>query len=849
MSPAFDQHSSPALRDYVARAGSRDELAQLLTGHDLRGFTPDFIEVDASGWQQRQHSLSSLVRSEAITYGGSSGSHVAKPWSLDVVPFIMSSAEWTKLQAGLRQRAELLNAILADLYGPRRLLHSGVLPSELVLAHSGFLPAADGITLPGHHQLTVVATDLIRGGDGSWTAISDRTGSPSGLGYAMANRRMVARVLDDDYRHVPIHRLRGFFDQLRVALEDTLPEQSDSPRVVILSSGTTAETAYDQALVAMLVGYPIAQPGDLEIIDGHLRLRTIGRGRPVNIVHRRLDAEYADSLDLRSDSLLGIPGLLQATRRHRVSVANHLGSGVLENSGLLAYIDRIAHFLLGESLKLATAPTWWCGDPDGLSYVTSHLDSLIIKPISSTTEMHAIPVWLLDDHGRSEMLAKIATEPWRWTAQRYLEPSTVPVVEGGSLRPHPMVLRTFGVADGVSYSFMPGGLARVASTTGQWNITNSSGASSKDVWVLESDRQEPRRAQPSALRPVRAAPAATAVGLPPSAAENLYWLGRYAERAEMTSRVLKVSEQLIADNLDRPDTPGHSAMLTMVRALSVIAGIPSDSAGEGSDEQLDRLLPYVRRLLVDQTSRGAVAHAVDHMSVCAANARALLSGDTFAILDALNAVLRTARRDEDLCAVQPVINEALRSMLAFAGVANESLVRDTTWAFVEAGRRVERAQITVQLLRQTVAWVTGPITEATLSESVLEAGDSVITYHRRLAAGVGALVPAEATLELLLLDAANPRSVRYQLDKLVQALAFAPAAQVDEAANALVSAVRQVGPSQLAGSEREPARVLLDQLDSGLRGLSELIEQAHFPAQPPAIWFAVPERSEDSYGY
>lgn len=849
MSQAVDQRISPVLRDYVQRAGGHDELAHVLADRDILGFTPSLSEVEYPGWQRRQRALTRLVRSEAITYGGSRPGELANSWSVDVLPFIMSSAEWAGLQAGLRQRAELLNAMLADFYGPRTLLHSGVVPSELVLGHRGFLPAVDGLTLTGDHQLTIVATDLVRAASGCWTVLSDRTQSPSGMGYAMANRRLVARVLDRDYRHVPIHRLRGFFDQIRVALENTLPPGADSPRVAILSSGTISETAYDQALVAMLVGYPIAQSGDLQIADGYLWLRTIGRSQPINILHRRLDAEYADSLDLRSDSLLGIPGLLQAARRHRVSVANHLGSGILENNGLLAYMDRIAESLLGDALKLPTVPAWWCGDPEGLAYVKSHLDSLIIKPISRVRGARAIPARLLDEQARSQLLARIDAEPWRWSAQQYLEPSTVPVVEARSIEPRPMVLRTFGAADDASYSFMPGGLARVASSPDQWNITNATGAFSKDVWVLEDSHREAPSAGISPRRPAHLPAEAADLGLPPSAAENLFWLGRYAERTEMTSRVLKVSEQLIADNLDRPGTPGHSAMRTMLEALSMVTGVQPGFVGQGAAERLDEPLPQIRRLLLDEITQGCVAYNVGRMAACAANVRELLSGDTFSIFNALNATLRQAREGEDLLAVQPVINEALRSLLAFAGVANESLVRDATWAFVEAGRRIERAELTVQLLRHTVSSVTGPVTEAVLSESVLSAGDSVITYHRRVAASFGAVIPAEATLDLLLLDASNPRSVRYQLDRLIHVLSVAPNPRIEQAAAALVASLASTNPRRLGGNERQRARLLLDELDAGLRDLSDQIQQAHFVTQLPAFSFAVPERSEDAYGH
>lgn len=835
------------LMDYLARTTDRDELARLLIEADPASFAPSLNQVDQRGWWQRQLALNRLVRAEAITYGGSLPGELARPWQVDILPFVITTRDWEQLEAGLRQRTMVLDAILTDLYGPRRLISSGVLPAELVLAHRGFLPAADAIVVPGPAQLIIAATDLVRT-DNGWMVLSDRTQSPSGMGYAMANRRLVSRVLDRDYRNAPIRRLRGFYDQLRIALAATAPPTVDNPRIVILSPGPASETAYDQALLAMLIGHPIAQPGDLEISDGQLWLRTTGRRQPVHVVQRRVDAEFTDSLDLRSDSRLGVPGLVQAARQQRVSVANHLGSGVLENAGLLAHLDRVTQFLLGEPLLLPSVPTWWCGEAAGLSHTLAHLDRLVIKPIARRHNLGSVAGWLLDEQGRSDLTARICAEPWLWTSQVRLEPSTVPVVGPHSIDPSPVVLRTFGVADQGSYSFLPGGLARVAPTEEQWVITNHRGALSKDVWVLQ-DRE-------AALSPIdltsRRRPATLAEtmlpGLPPSAAENLYWLGRYSERAEATARMLKVCDQLIEDNLHRSGTPGNSAMQAMLVALSMITGVTPGFVGAGATERLADPLTQLRNLLLDDARRGCVAYTVDRTTAAAANTRELLSGDTFSVLNALNATMRRAREDDENPALQPIITEVLRFTLAFAGLVNESLVRDATWAFVEAGRRMERAQTTVRMLRHTLARVSTPVIEALLTESVLNTGDSVITYRRRMAAGVGSFAPAEAGLELLLLDTTNPRSVRYQLDRLAEALALAPHSVVDQQIAELIRSLTVAGAHPLFDDDRQPVRTLLENLDTQLRELSDLIERVHFATAPPAIAFAVSERTMTHHG-
>ena len=743
------------------------------------GLAEAIAALGPAGLAARARDIRRLVRADGITYGGAPADRPARPWKIDPLPVVLGADEWATLERGLDQRARLLDALLADLNGPRTLLHRRVLPAELILGHDGLLLPALGITLPTKRQLPMVATDLMRTASGEWLALSDRTQAPSGVGYAMANRRLTSRVLESLHRRTPLRRLRGFFDVMRAALREAAPAGVELPHVVLLTAGPASETAYDQALLATMLGHPLAQSDDLTITDGRLWLRTTGRPHRVDVVQRRVDAAWSDSLDLRADSRLGVPGLTAAARRGAVSVVNPLGAGVLENHGLLPFLPRLARELLGEESLLATPESFWCGDPAALAHVEANLADLIVKPTSRSAGAGALG-WRLSAAERDDLVRRMRERPWAWAAQRPVDGATTPTVGPSGAEDRPFVLRTFGHALDGDYHFLPGGLARVAPDREQFVVTGAHGALAKDVWVLEGD-------EPSASRPVDLgrrgpAPAVTLPGLTPRAAGNLYWMGRYLERTEFTARLLTVADNLVEDNVNRPGTPGHAAMSTTLEALSQVTGVWPEPAAPAASP-----IEGLRRLLVDEGTRGTIAYSAARTSGAAAGARELLSVDTFGILGRLQAALAESREAGDQVHLQPAAAQVLDASLALAGIVAESLVRDPIWAFLEAGRRVERAQTATRLLRNTIALVRPPVAEGLITETVLRAGDSLITYQRRMAFGVGPDLPVAAAVDLLLLDPANPRSVVAQLHSLVAAAALIPDDVLGAAASTLTA--------------------------------------------------------------
>jgi uncharacterized circularly permuted ATP-grasp superfamily protein/uncharacterized alpha-E superfamily protein len=803
--------------------------------------------LGTDGLAGRAARVRSFIADEGITYGTRDAGATARGWTLDPIPLVLPAIEWDRLESGLAQRAVLLDAVLGDIYGEQRLVRRGLVPPEAFLAHSGFLHQAMSIRLPGPRQLVLAAADLARDASGTWRLIGDRAQAPSGAAYAMANRRIIARVLSTLHRRTDLARLRGYFDTVRQALQAAAPVGVDQPRVVVLSPGPLSETAYDQALTATLLGFPLVEADDLSARDGQIWLRTTGRLERVDVVLRRVDADWCDSLDLRPDSRLGVPGLLEATRLGACSVVNPLGAAVLENVALLPYLDAVCRAVTGEDLRLTPARTWWCGDPAQRSHVLVHLDQLVVKATSRGVGAASRFGWELSQGARADLVARIEAQPWAWAAQEPLEMSTAPVVTDEGLQPRRLVLRTFGVADGDGYTFLPGGLARVAAEPGQAMVTSVTGAASKDVWVL-ADRDAERRAPTSAWRRVlrRSADSTGAPlyepsdldavhevaglgGVTPRVAEDFFWLGRYLERVEGTARLLRVAADLDEDHGLRPGTPGATTLDIVLRALAEVTTVrptPIDDPAPGERSQR-----YLSTVLFDRDLPGSVSFAARQAIRAARSIREQMSQDVWIVLSRLEATL--ARREPVVtnAHIQSIVADTLGYMLAVTGIQHESLLRGPEWAFLDAGRRMERAQHTVRLLRRTVAMERSPVIDAQVTEAVLVAGESVIAHRRRTAAGHGPAVPFLAAVDLLLLDAGNPRSVRHALDRLAEDLAMLPPERVG--VSVVLGQLDSVDMDELAGEDRVRLVGLLEGLGDRLLEVSEAITRRYFVHKAP----------------
>jgi len=734
-------------------------------------------------WEQarqliRQHGVSFNV------YGDARG--LDRPWPLDPVPVVLAPDEFASLAAGLAQRATLLDRLLADLYGARRVIAEGLLPPEVILAHPGLLRACAGIVPPGGRFLHFYAADLVRTPEGDLRVLADRTQAPAGAGYALENRIVLGRVLPEAFRDCHAQRLASFYRTLRDTLTALAPHGRENPRIVLLTAGPHNATYFEQAFLAQYLGYPLVEGGDLTVRDGRVFLKTLGGLHPVDVILRRLHDDWCDPLELRPESLLGVPGLLQAVRDGQVAVANALGAGAVQTPALTPFLPSLCRALLGEDLQLGSVETWWCGQPDVLSHVLKNLGEMVVKPAYPGTAGAVLavpgaglpgsaepgePIFgaRLDNDASEKLAAAMRAAPGRFVAQRRVMPSTVPVIEGDELTQRSLVLRAFVVADGVDgYETMPGALAVVGGAADEIDISIARGARSKDTWVIsDGEVSEFSLLQPQA-QPV--APTRSGGDLPSRVADNFFWLGRYAERAESIARLARVICLRLADRGRRAFAADFGPLVTALRTQTRVAAGRAEGTNGAAKVAFDPERA-VREALFDPAHDGTLFTTVRAIERVARSIRDRLSMDSWSVVASLQNEIGEGERtagDERLLVLAARLDRAIMTLTALSGFASESVTREAAWRFLDMGRRLERALNTALVVDQGLGVVRPD--ETPMLEALLDAADSAMTYRRRYRA----TLQAAPVVDLLAADEANPRSILFQLVALGEHIAALP---------------------------------------------------------------------------
>jgi uncharacterized circularly permuted ATP-grasp superfamily protein/uncharacterized alpha-E superfamily protein len=791
-----------------------------------QGLADSLLAMGAGGLAGRWQEGRRLIHEYGVTYNvyGDPQS-TNRLWPLDPIPMLLEQREWASIEAAVRQRATLLNAILADLYGPQRLLREHLLPPELIFRHPGFLRPCCGVPVPGGRYLHLYAADLARSPDGQWWVMADRTQSPSGAGYALENRLVSARVLDDVFRAAHARRLATFFQAYRDTLRGLLAR--DNPRVVLLTPGPYNETYFEHAFLARYLGFTLVEGGDLTVRGEHVYLKTLGGLLPVDVIVRRQDDNFCDPLELREDSMLGVPGLMQAVRAGNVALANALGSGLLETAAPAAFLIRLCRHVLGEELKMPTIATWWCGQEKPLAEVGDNLAHLVIKPTFPTADAQPIFGARLGAGQRRELVDRIRAAPADYMAQEQVALSSVPVWNEGVVQPRHLVLRVYAVAAGDSYAVMPGGLTRVSSSLDSLVVSMQRGGGSKDTWVL-ADGPTP---QVSLLRP-ESQPVEVnraTFDLPSRIADNLFWLGRYVERLEMAVRIARAALPRINQESDPSRGAGLGAAVSILSALGYV-GFEAENGNRGA-----ALEHEVMAMIYDSGRRGSLSANVQEIRQLAWLLRDRISNDAWRILNRFARQFATPPPLEPLrvSGALNLLDDAIVTLSAFSGLVMESITRGHGWRFLEIGRRLERAMQMVELLRHGLVF--RPAMETGQLELLLEIADSSLTYRSRYLTSM----QPNLVIDLLLLDDANPRSVAFQLARLREHIDQLPDSltAVRRPAEAL-AAVRILTLVQLAevnelvkpdaDGDLNNLDQLLNKLASELRQLSDTLTRAYF---------------------
>ncbi|AMY18981.1 MULTISPECIES: circularly permuted type 2 ATP-grasp protein [Nocardiaceae] len=783
-----------------------------------------FATHDDARLRAAQARVTRAVDELGVTFGGGDTAPVGR-WELDTVPLVLDADEWARLDAGVTQRSRLLDAVLTDLYGERTVLRRGLVPPEVVFRHRGYLRAAHGVTVPGPHRLFFHAVDLVRDAGGEFRVLSDRTQAPSGAGYALADRSILARAVPGEFRAVNPRPVGTYVGAVRVALVEAAPPAAEDPTVVVLSPGAGSETAFDQAHLASVLGFPLVESADLVVQDGAVWMRSLGRLRRVHVVVRRVDDDHVDPLDLRPESRLGVVGLLDVARRGAVTVVNTVGSGVLENPALAAAVPELTRALLGEEPLLPSVPTYWAGTDAVRSHLRATVSSLVFH---HATTGEAVVGARLTAAESADLLARVDADPTAWSAREIPDLGATPVGPAGHRRPgvgldaRPVGLRVFDVATRAGYVTMTGGLGQVLVTDPLTEPMTSTAA--QDVWVSPGRRDSDTATsvrRDDGPRTARRRETADPVSSP-RVLNDLYWMGRYAERAESVGRLLVAGSGCVREyGVESP------ASRVVLAAITRVSGTEPGFAAAGTRADV---IAEFRSLTVDPRRLGSAAQSVAALARCARAVRDQLGQDTWAVLHRVDQVLAEA-------AVASVADEAtlwatqsrvVGSMLAVAGLTAESMVRDPGWHLMDLGRRLDRAAAITALAAAAIEGDHPPdVTEIVLS-AVLAAADSSVTYRRRYR-GVPTL---GAVIDLVLADPINPRSIVFQIDRIAADLAALPGAEVTSrpmrALDVLRTTVRRLEPGDVdTESGRADLRVVLDSVLGDLTRLADAVVETH----------------------
>ncbi len=788
-----------------AEAGVRPHWTHLVDGLNRLG---------SHEWVERGQRIGRLLRENGVTY------HVyddprgySRTWELDPIPLVLDGGEWLSIAAGLEQRARLLDLILRDLYGNQTTLKRGLLPPELIYAHAGYLRPMLG-ALPDRRQLLLYAADIARGPDGRVWVTADRTQSPSGFGYALENRAVMARSFPELLEDSGVAKLTHWLEAMQATLAGLSPGGDEHPHVVVLTPGPANETYFEHAYLAARLGYTLAQGDDLTVREGRVWLKAVSGLKPVDVILRRVDEAWCDPLELRQDSRLGTAGLIEALRRGTVAMANPPGSGLLENPALLPFLPMLARALLGEELKLATAATWWCGQEKECEYVLANLPGLVLKPIARGQSNEIVLGAALDRKQLAAWRERIRARPHLYVGQQPLALSSVPALHEQRMAPLHMSLRTFLVSHGEGYATLPGGLTRCGSAA---LLSGQSGALSKDTWVT-----------PGPPKPLSRRPLTHAAGRPETeiltsrAADNLFWAGRYLERAEGVARLLRT----VLDGLWEEDiTPGLAPVLEALMRM-----IGHSRCHDASDPPAD-LACEIRDLLTYEERPGNLADSVRALLGCAYGTREYWSVAIWRLLGRIERDWgkRPRHRGHGHERTDLWLGRLIDTL---AGLASETLPHADAFRFFDLGRRIERGL--------SACGVLGSILESRLADEaereslslVLASADSLITFRRRyrrepFLAGV---------LELLLWDTGSPRALVYQLHTARLHLdALAPPQQRCQGDRLLHCAEERLKASAncaedlyIDAGERELLIQVLKEVTGSLSGTSDAIAQTWF---------------------
>lgn len=727
-----------------------DVYDEILGPHGVRGhwsFMREILQDPTTDWAKTlDQTVRRLLQENAVTYLADG---TKRPWQLDGLPFILDATDWAQLEAGLVQRARLLNTIVGDFYGARTLLH-GQLPSALAFANPDYLLPSCGYQAAAGIYLNLLAFDLGRSPDGQWRVLSNRTEAPSGLGYTLENRMIMARSVPELFERGSIARLAEFFRQYSENLQQLAGGHAGGQALtVILSGGPDQSTYFEQTFLGRYLGFPVVEGADLTVRDNQVFLKTLEGLKPIALISRYIDSVDSDPLELRGKSLLGAPGLLAAASRGNVRIANAIGAGVVENDAVMSFLPGLCQHLFREDLQLPSLATWWCGQPNAHQYVIDHLSELVIrrsferKPLLASS----VDTYMSGDTGALDvaaLLRQIASAPYDYVGRERIALSTVPYWSSlGHWAAAPMTLRLFVVATPDGYQVMPGGLVRVATPDGDI---------SKDVWLPKAQGDISTELPVVAITTRR-----SDRDLPSRTADDLFWLGRYLERTEGAVRLYRTLFRYLSGEGETTEQPVALSILT--RLLSSMDYLTMQRARRAAAEGRSAVEQELWNVLFDPESDDGLAKVLANVNRTAEHVRERLSRDAWRLFERLLEIPQLRWRVHTVADVVRLLDDLVEKLSAVNGQIYENMTRGHGWRLLDSGRRLERSRFVVRMVKELCTREPQQLGALSL---LLDVCDSTITHRARYQANP----TLNTVLDLLLVDNSNPRAVIHQIETM-----------------------------------------------------------------------------------
>ena len=725
--------------------------------------------VPAAEFARRNELADRMLRDNGVSYHSTSdGGPDARPWRLDLLPMLITSADWSAIEVSLQQRARLLNLLIADIYGSRSLIADGTLPPEILYANPEFLRPFCDIARSDQVPMLLYAAELARSANGEWWVMADRSEAPAGPGFALENRIVSSRTMPTSFKQIPVERLAPFFARLQNSLRRRAPRATDSPRIVLLSSGPGHPYYFEDVYLARYLGYTLVEGGDLAVRNDVVFLKTLSGLIPVDIVLARCAESGLDPLELGGYAAHGVPGLLNAMRSGNVTIANTPGCGIVGAPVFMAFLPQLCERLLGEPLKMPSISTWWCGNPTSLEMVLSRLQELVIKPAFQKSGGEELIVSDLAHERRERLVARIRSEPFAYVAQEKIARSGVPVWTSSGVRCGHAAVRAFLVEDEHAWHLMPGGLIRIAPDSGPMQLSVAAGDGSKDLWVIAERKVDPVSLltpgdQPAELR-------RTSALFPSRVADNLFWLGRSLDRCDFLGRLVRaLAERLIGEgNVDMAE------IRFLARTLSEQGQLEPGFVVDGMESQLPSLAEALPLAVYDANEFGGLAKSVHELTRLASLVRDWISPDTWQRINvtAETFLIDPEKELRDLADVVNSSNALVGEIASVSGLIADGMNRGPSWRFLELGRCIERTGATARLLL-SADLKRGPVVPSLL-RTLVEVLDVRMTYRFRYRENL----QRNAVLDLAITDETNPRSLAFQIDRLVSHVDRLPGSDV-----------------------------------------------------------------------